>query len=138
MDLQILEAMLLRPPLDLKHLTADEQFARIKEKAAAGHSIVTEAGLLERLKESKASGKPLRIKFGIDPTGPEIHIGHAVSFLNLRRLLRMGHEIHLIIGDFTAMVGDPGERMDSRPPLTPEQVRENMASYAAQASRILD
>src|ERR1019366_3609089 len=86
----------------------------------------------------KASGKPLRVKFGIDPTGPEIHIGHAVPLINLRRLLRMGHEIHVIIGDFTAMVGDPGERMDSRPPLTQEQVRENMATYAAQASRILD
>jgi tyrosyl-tRNA synthetase len=138
MDLKILEALLLRPPFDLTHLTAEEQFARIKDKAAAGHSIVTEAALLERLKESKKTGKPLRVKFGIDPTGPQIHVGHAVSLINLRRLLRMGHEIHLIIGDFTAMVGDPGERMDARPPLSAEQVRENMATYAAQASRILD
>jgi tyrosyl-tRNA synthetase len=138
MDLKQLEHALLHPVQDLRSLSAEEQFARIKEKAALGHSIVTEDGLLARLKESKESGKPLKIKFGIDPTGPSIHIGHAISLINLRRLLRMGHEIHVIIGDFTAMVGDPGARMDSRPPLTPEEVRENMASYAGQASRVLD
>lgn len=138
MDLKQLENSLLHPLQDLKTLSAEEQFTRIKEKAALGHSIVTEESLLERLKESKKTGKPLKIKFGIDPTGPSIHIGHAISLINLRRLLRMGHEIHVIIGDFTAMVGDPGGSMDSRPPLTPEQVRENMATYAGQASRILD
>ncbi len=138
MDLKNLENGLLHPPQDLSVLSAEEQFRLIKDKAAAGHSIVSEAALVERLKESKSSGKPLKIKFGIDPTGPQIHIGHAVPLINLRRLLRMGHEIHVIIGDFTAMVGDPGERMDARAPLTSEQVGENMATYAAQASRIID
>jgi tyrosyl-tRNA synthetase len=138
MDLRSLEESLLHPPQDLKSLSAEEQFARIKEKAAPGHSIVTEEGLLERLKESKKNGKPLKIKFGIDPTRPDIHIGHAVSLINLRRLLRMGHEIHVIIGEFTAMVGDPGGRMDDRPPLSADQVRENMATYAGQVSRIID
>jgi tyrosyl-tRNA synthetase len=138
MDLKALENSLLHPAQDLKGLSAEQQFALIKEKAAFGHSIVTEEGLLERLRESKKTGKPLKVKFGIDPTGPDIHIGHAVSLINLRRLLRMGHEIHVIIGDFTAMVGDPGGRSDSRAPLTAESVRENMATYAGQASRIID
>ena len=137
-DLKTLEARLLAPIGDLSGLSADEQFALIKEKAAAGNSIVTEAGLLARLKESKAKGVPLKFKLGIDPTGPDIHIGHAISLINLRRIHRMGHAIQFVIGDFTAMVGDPGGRMDSRPPLTREGVEANMASYEAQASSVLD
>src|SRR4029077_16834978 len=138
MDLRTLEESLLHPSQDLKSMSADEQFARIKEKAAQGHTIVTEEGLLERLRESKKSGKPLKVKFGIDPSRPDIHIGHAVPLINLRRLLHMGHEVHIIIGDFTAMIGDPGGRMDGRPPLSAEQVREHMATYAGQVSRIID
>lgn len=138
MEFKALEKYLLDPPHDLRQLSAEEQFNLIKEKAAPGHSIVTESGLLELLKESKKSGRPLKVKLGIDPTSPSIHLGHGIPLINLRRWLRMGHEIHLIVGDFTAMVGDPGGRMDGRPPLSADEVRENMATYAGQASRILD
>jgi tyrosyl-tRNA synthetase len=137
-DLKSLEVRLLTPVPDLSGLSADEQFALIKEKAAAGNSIVTEAGLLARLKESKAKGVPLKFKMGIDPTGPDVTIGHAIPLINLRRIHRMGHAIQFIIGDFTAMVGDPGGRMDSRPPLTRAGVEANMASYEAQVSCVLD
>jgi tyrosyl-tRNA synthetase len=137
-DLKALEARLLSPVPDLSGLSGEEQFALIKEKAAAGNSIVTEAGLLARLKDAKAKGLALKFKLGIDPTGPDIHIGHAISLINLRRIHRMGHAIQFVIGDFTAMVGDPGGRMDSRPPLTREGVEANMASYEAQAGSVLD
>lgn len=137
-DLKALEIRLLTPVADLSDLSAQEQFDLIKEKAAAGNSIVTEAGLLARLKESKQKGVPLKFKLGIDPTGPDIHIGHAISLINLRRIHKMGHAIQFLIGDFTALVGDPGGRLDSRPPLTRADVEANMASYEAQAASVLD
>jgi tyrosyl-tRNA synthetase len=138
LNLSELERRLSSPLPDLSGLSAEEQFERIAEKAAVGESIVTPAGLLERLKRSKASGKPLRFKLGIDATTAQIHLGHAIPLINLRRILRMGHQLDLIFGDFTAMVGDPGGRMEERPALSAEQVRANVATYAAQAARVLD
>lgn len=138
LDLAALEARLLAPPPDLSHLSAEEQYAAIEEKAALGESIVTKAQLLERLRRSKKTGKPLRFKLGIDPTGPEIHLGHAIPLINLRRIHRMGHAVDLLFGDFTAMVGDPGGRMDERPALGAEDVRRNMETYERQAGRVLD
>jgi tyrosyl-tRNA synthetase len=138
LDLASLEARLLAPLPDLSTLTPEEQFAYIEEKAAAGESIVTKAHFLQRLKDAKKNKKPLRFKLGIDPTGPEIHLGHAIPLINLRRIQKMGHAIDLLFGDFTAMVGDPGGRMDSRPPLTAEDVKRNVATYERQASHILD
>jgi tyrosyl-tRNA synthetase len=135
--LLLLEERLLNPPVDLRHLSAEEQFEIIQPRVASG-SLVTPVELLERLKKSKASGKPLRVKFGIDPTGPDIHIGHAVSLINLRLFQRMGHQIVLVIGDFTAQIGDPSGRSDERPALTLDDVRHNMATYEAQAARIVD
>ena len=102
------------------------------------NSIVPANGLLEKLQESKKTGIPLRVKFGIDPTGSEIHIGHAVSLINLKMLQRMGHKIILVIGDFTATIGDPSGRVEDRPPLTKEDVHRNMATYQEQASKIID
>jgi tyrosyl-tRNA synthetase len=138
LDLASLEARLLAPPPDLSHLSAEEQFACIEEKAAQGESIVTKAQLLERLKTAKKTGRPLRFKLGIDPTAPEIHLGHAIPLINLRRFLSMGHAIDLLFGDFTALVGDPSGRMDGRPDLTVEDVRRNMETYERQAGRVLD
>lgn len=138
LDLGSLEARLLAPLPDLSALSAQEQYDLIAEKAAQGESIVTKAGLLEKLKKSKASGKPLRFKLGIDATTAQIHIGHAIPLINLRRILKMGHALDLIFGDFTAMVGDPGGRMDERPALTAEQVQANVATYAEQAGRVLN
>jgi tyrosyl-tRNA synthetase len=137
-DLASLEARLLAPLPDLTHLSAQEQFDWIAEKAAPGESIVTRKGLLERLEKSKATGVPLRFKLGIDPTATDIHVGHAISLINLRRIHKMGHAIDLLFGDFTAMVGDPGGRMDERPALTREDVKRNVATYEAQAGKVLD
>jgi tyrosyl-tRNA synthetase len=138
LDLASLEARLLAPLPDLSRLSAEEQFAYIEEKAALGESIVTKAQFLERLKNAKKTGKPLRFKLGIDPTAPEIHLGHAIPLINLRRFHSMGHAIDLLFGDFTALVGDPSGRMDGRPDLTPEDVRRNMETYERQAGRVLN
>jgi tyrosyl-tRNA synthetase len=132
-----LEEHLLHPLGDLRHLSAEEQFDIIQPRVAPG-GLITSRELLERLKSSKASGQPLRVKFGIDPTGPDIHIGHAVSLINLRLFRRMGHQIVLVIGDFTAQIGDPSGRSDERPALTLGDVRDNMATYEAQAARVVD
>jgi len=138
-DLKALEEKLLNPEPDLRPLTAEKQFERIMSKVA-DHSepVVTQEDLLGRLRHCKESGVPLKVKFGIDPTGPEIHIGHAVSLLNIRLFQRMGHKIQLVIGDFTGMIGDPSGRTDARPALTDDEMRENMSTYEEQASRIID
>jgi tyrosyl-tRNA synthetase len=137
-DLKALETRLLSPVPDLSHLSAEEQFALIKEKAAPGTSIVTEAQFLERLKKSKATAKPLRFKLGIDATMSSLHLGHAIPLINLRRILKMGHQLDLIFGDFTAMIGDSGGRMEERPALTAEQVKANVATFGEQAGKVLD
>ena len=124
---------------DLSHLAPEEQLERIMSKVAnIAESVVSVDDLLERLKKSKETGKPLTVKFGIDPTGPDIHLGHAVPLINLRLLQRMGHKILLLIGDFTGMIGDPSGRMDDRPALTEEEMKRNMATYEDQAARIID
>lgn len=134
-----LEASLLHPLNDKRQLSADEQFDLIMSKVAdIEGAVVSSSDLKSRLQASHRTGKPLRIKFGIDPTGPDVHIGHAVSLLNLRRFHEMGHKIILVIGDFTGMIGDPSGRVDARPALSEEEVRANMATYEEQASRIID
>ena len=134
-----LNERLLHPQEDLRHLTAEQQFQLIMSKVSdLTEPVITSADLEERLRHSLLNGAPLKVKFGIDPTGPDIHIGHAVSLINLRLFQRMGHKIILLIGDFTGMIGDPSGRVDARPALTAEQVRENMTSYEEQASRIID
>ncbi|NQT85017.1 tyrosine--tRNA ligase [bacterium] len=138
-DLKTLEQKLLSPEPDLRHLTAEEQFERIMSKVADHpEPVVTREDLLERLRRSQKTGTPLKVKLGIDPTGPEIHIGHAVPLLNLRLFQRMGHKIQLVIGDFTGAIGDPSGRTEARPALTDEQMRRNMSTYEEQASRIVD
>jgi tyrosyl-tRNA synthetase len=132
-----LEESLLHPSTDLQDLSAEEQFAIIQPRVADDNLIKADE-LLQRLRKSKASATPLRVKFGIDPTGPDIHIGHAVSLINLRLFQRMGHQIVLVIGDFTAQIGDPSGRSDERPALTLDDVRRNMSTYEAQAARIVD
>jgi tyrosyl-tRNA synthetase len=134
-----LEANLLHPQRDKRQWSADKQFDFIMGKVAdIDGAVVSPGELKSRLQASHRSANPLRIKFGIDPTGPDVHIGHAVSLLNLRRLHEMGHKIILVIGDFTGMIGDPSGRTDARPALSEEEVRANMATYEEQASRIID
>lgn len=136
--LKRLEDKILNPVEDLTHLSAEEQYKLLQDRVSDDNAIVPSNALLECLRESKKTGRPLRIKFGIDPTGSEIHVGHAVSLINLRILQRMGHKIVIVIGDFTATIGDPSGRVEDRPSLTREDVRKNMATYLEQASKIID
>jgi tyrosyl-tRNA synthetase len=99
-----------------------------------GSQIISEVELREKLKERR----PLRVKLGVDPTSPDLHLGHSVSLLKLRQFQDAGHHAVLIIGDFTSMIGDPTGRSSARPILTYEQVIENAETYKAQAFKILD
>ena len=112
-------------------LSAEEQLHII---ASGVDRIVPEAALLEKLKR----GKPLNIKLGVDPTAPDIHIGHAVPLRKLRQFQDLGHQVTLIIGDGTALIGDPSGRNSTRPQLTVDQVKHNAQTYVDQAFKILD
>ncbi len=92
----------------------------------------------KELAEKLARGKPLRVKYGVDPTSPDIHLGHAVGLRKLRQFQELGHHIVLIIGDFTATIGDPSGRSSTRPPLTHEEVMVNAKTYTEQAFLVLD
>ncbi len=100
--------------------------------------LLPEADWLRKLARSEATGKPLRIKLGLDPTAPDIHIGHTVVLNKLRQLQDLGHQVIFLIGDFTSMIGDPSGRNATRPPLTREQIEANAKTYYAQASLVLD
>jgi tyrosyl-tRNA synthetase len=97
-----------------------------------------EGALADRLRAARAEGRPLRVKLGIDPTAPDIHLGHAVVLRKLREFQDAGHVVVLIVGDFTARVGDPSGRSDLRPMLSREEIDANAATFQAQASKILD
>ncbi len=101
-------------------------------------TIIPRDELLEKLRKSAKSGEPLRIKLGLDPTAPDIHLGFAVVLRKLRQFQDLGHHAHLIIGDFTAQIGDPSGKSKTRPQLTREQVEENAKTYQTQLSEILD
>lgn len=106
---------------------------------AQGIETITPAnGLKEKLELAKKENRPLIIKFGMDPTAPDLHLGHAVGLKKIRQFLDAGHEIHLIVGNFTALVGDPSGRNTTRPPLTPEEVQRNAETYVSQLSKIFD
>ncbi|MEX2463477.1 MAG: tyrosine--tRNA ligase [Balneolaceae bacterium] len=100
--------------------------------------IVPEEELIKKLKKSKKENKPLRIKLGVDPTRPDLHLGHSVILRKLRQFQDLGHEAILIIGGFTAMIGDPTGQNKTRPPLTLKEVNENAETYINQAKKILD
>jgi tyrosyl-tRNA synthetase len=93
---------------------------------------------VKKLAKSEASGKPLRIKLGLDPTAPDIHVGHTVVLNKMRQLQDLGHTVIFLIGDFTSMIGDPSGRNSTRPPLTAEQIKVNAETYYRQASLVLD
>src|SRR5205823_8985585 len=100
--------------------------------------IVPENGLEEKLARAEKTGKPLRIKLGLDPTAPDIHLGFAVVLRKLRQFQDLGHQVIIIIGDHTALIGDPSGRSATRPMLTQEQIQENARTYVDQLSQILD
>ncbi|WP_299021266.1 tyrosine--tRNA ligase [uncultured Tepidimonas sp.] len=93
---------------------------------------------VRKLRRSEATGQPLRIKLGLDPTAPDIHLGHTVVLNKLRQLQDLGHQVIFLIGDFTSLIGDPSGRNSTRPPLTPEQIQANADTYYRQASLVLD
>lgn len=101
-------------------------------------TLLIESELEQKLARSRATGKPLRCKLGLDPTAPDIHVGHTVVLNKLRQLQDLGHTVIFLIGDFTAAIGDPSGRNAMRPPLSPEQIKENAETYLAQAGLVLD
>ena len=109
----------------------DEALSILKQGAA---QIISEAELLQKL----ALGRPLRVKLGVDPTSPDLHLGHAIILRKLRQFQDLGHQAVLIIGDFTSMIGDPSGRSVTRPQLSREQVQANAETYREQAFKVLD
>lgn len=100
--------------------------------------LLVESEWLAKLAKSERTGQPLRIKLGLDPTAPDLHLGHTVVLNKMRQLQDLGHTVIFLIGDFTSMIGDPSGRNNTRPPLTREQIESNAKTYFAQASMVLD
>src|SRR5919205_3490815 len=113
----------------------DEQLAYLKKGAA---EIVKESELREKLEKSRASGKPLRVKAGFDPTAPDLHLGHTVLLRKLKHFQDLSHTVIFLIGDFTGLIGDPTGRSVTRPPLSAEEIMRNAKTYMAQVYKILD
>src|SRR5579885_3230894 len=113
----------------------EEQLTYLKKGSA---EIIREADLRTKLEKSRASGKPLRVKLGMDPTAPDLHLGHTVVLRKLKHFQDLGHTAIFLIGDFTGMIGDPTGRSATRPPLSREQVEQNAETYKAQVFKILD
>ena len=111
------------------------QLALIKQGC---QEIIREEELKERLEKSLASGKPLRVKAGFDPTAPDLHLGHTVLIQKLKHFQDLGHQVIFLIGDFTGLIGDPSGKSETRPPLTEEEVKANAATYERQIYKILD
>ena len=100
--------------------------------------LIPQADWVKKLQRSEVTGVPLRIKLGLDPTAPDIHIGHTVVLNKMRQLQDLGHTVIFLIGDFTSLIGDPSGRNNTRPPLTAEQIKINAETYYRQASLVLD
>ncbi len=113
----------------------DAALARVKRGC---DELLIEAEFAQKLARSAASGTPLRCKLGLDPTAPDIHLGHTVVLNKLRQLQDLGHTVIFLIGDFTSMIGDPSGRNTTRPPLTREQIEANAKTYFEQAALVLD
>ncbi len=116
-------------------LSPHEQLEMMKRGA---DELLVEAEMLKKIERSIKTGVPLRAKLGLDPTRPDIHIGHTVVLNKLRQFQDLGHTVIFLIGDFTSLIGDPSGRNDTRPPLEREQILENAKTYHAQASKVLD
>ncbi len=112
-----------------------EQLALIKQGC---HDIIREEELKARLEKAIATGIPLRVKAGFDPTAPDLHLGHTVLIQKLKNFQDLGHQVIFLIGDFTGLIGDPSGKSETRPPLTEEQVKANAATYERQIFKVLD
>src|SRR5260221_2568333 len=118
-----------------KFKPVDEQLAYLKKGVA---EIIRESELKAKLEESLKAGKPVRVKLGLDPTASDLHLGHTVVIRKLKHFQDMGHTAVFLIGDFTALVGDPTGQSETRPPLSREQVQANAKTYLEQVFKILD
>jgi tyrosyl-tRNA synthetase len=115
-----------------------EVFAALEVTKRGCDELLVEADWIQKLARSQATKTPLRIKLGLDPTAPDIHLGHTVVLNKLRQLQDLGHTVIFLIGDFTSMIGDPSGRNATRPPLTAEEIAINAQTYYRQASMVLD
>jgi len=121
-----------------KYAITQETEAQLRVALRGCDELLVQAEFAQKLARSQATGIPLRIKLGLDPTAPDIHLGHTVVLNKMRQLQDLGHTVIFLIGDFTSMIGDPSGRNTTRPPLTREQIAENAKTYYAQASLVLD
>ncbi len=116
-------------------LPAKEQLQELKRGIV---DLVSEADLLKKLERSYQNNKPLRIKAGFDPTRPDLHLGHTVLMNKMKQWQDLGHQVIFLVGDFTALIGDPTGKNETRPPLSREEVKKNAETYVSQVTRILD
>ena len=119
----------------MKRLSIEEELEILTSNVV---EIIPENGLEEKLKKAREENRPLRVKLGADPSAPDLHLGHAVVLRKLKQFQDLGHQVVFIIGDFTARIGDPSGRSETRKPLTPEQVKKNALTYQEQVGKILD
>ncbi len=125
-------------PVSQEHPVTDKVLAALAVSQRGCDELLPEAEWTRKLARSEATGVPLRVKLGLDPTAPDIHLGHTVVLNKMRQLQDLGHTVVFLIGDFTSMIGDPSGRNTTRPPLTREQIEANAKTYYAQASLVLD
>src|SRR5213075_3551871 len=115
-------------------VTINEQIEFLKKGTV---DLIREEDLKKKLERSSKTGKPLRVKLGLDPTAPDIHVGHTVVIRKLKAFQDLGHTVIFLIGDFTGLIGDPSGKNVTRPPLSPEQIAENAETYKAQVFKVL-
>lgn len=133
---ELLEETGSRRSMDLSDLSPSEQAAIVESRSQELQPGAT--ALVERIEAAAREGRPFVAKFGIDPTGAEVHLGHAVPMIVLSRFLRMGHKVVFIVGDITAKIGDPSGRSDERPPLSDEDIAANLSTYREQVTPFFD
>lgn len=131
-------ALMSQPSATPSHPVTDRVLHAMQVSKRGCDELLPEADWLSKLARSEATGVPLRIKLGLDPTAPDIHVGHTVVLNKMRQLQDLGHQVIFLIGDFTSMIGDPSGRNTTRPPLTREQIEANAQTYYRQASLVLD
>lgn len=124
--------------LTSKYAITPEVEANLRIVERGCDELLVKSEFAHKMARSQATGIPLRVKLGLDPTAPDIHLGHTVVLNKMRQLQNLGHTVIFLIGDFTSMIGDPSGRNSTRPPLTREQIEENARTYYAQASLVLD
>ncbi len=135
-DSIVASGVAVQPPVTYPLTDAVRHAFAVSRRRAA--ELLPEADWLAKLARSAATGVPLRVKLGLDPTAPDIHLGHTVVLNKLRELQDLGHTVIFLIGDFTSMIGDPSGRNSTRPPLTREQIEANASTYYRQAALVLD